>query len=189
MPFLICLWLTDWDCDLQFRTSVLCVSNEILPQPGSVLLPWTLLVFLAIGLGSLLQKGIKILASGPVLDGFSQGAHHLAHSGSCGSREQSSLKGLSFSHSLPPFSSVTSRWFRRFHVWAIYRQTFNSAFSTGLCLNSDVRNLENVFITEPLRVPLRKYVTQQSPLTVCKRTDFLSFLMPLSWRIASHSCF
>lgn len=151
MPFLICLWLTDWDCDLQFQTSDLCVSNEILPQTGPVLLSWTLLVFLAIGLGSLLQKGIKILASGPALDGFSQGAHHFAHGSSRGSehlKEKSSLKGISFSCSLPAFSSVTRRWFRMFHVREIYRQTFNSASSIDLRLHSDIHllNLENVFI-------------------------------------------
>lgn len=60
---------------MQLQTSALQISNEILPQTGLVL-PQTLLLPFATGLGSLLQKGLRFLAPGPVMNDFSPRVHH-----------------------------------------------------------------------------------------------------------------
>lgn len=64
------------------------------------------------------------------------------------SKENPGFQGISFSSSLPSFSSVTRRRFRTSRVSAIYRLTFNSASSIDLRLNLDVRllNIGLVFI-------------------------------------------
>lgn len=136
MSFLTCFWWTEWDCHLQLWTSVLFVSNEILPHPGPVLL-WPWLVPSAVRIREFIAKGMKILAPGHVLDDFSP----LGSTSFCTqqllelwkSQRESHPRGSSLHCSaLPSFLSLASRWARTCHGLAAYRLMFHSATSVYL---------------------------------------------------------
>lgn len=130
------------NCELQ--------SLEWNPLSSGPVLPWTFPIPCAMGLVSLLQEGLRFLASRPVLGDFSQkGAHHFTHG--CSSNSNN-LKERNPTQSFTPLVSIA------------FLICTDEMIQNSLCLD----NLQSDVIQPPLSVYI---LTQMSIFRISKKSQ------------------